>query len=99
MNVPIGEGKDKLSKEQSTLEMIAYRDMWGRGTDSYLSMMYERLVLIKELLSETGSLFVHTDWHVGHLIQLILEDIFGKKRFMNQIVWWYVITSNWWFIV
>ena len=90
MNVPIGEGKDKLSKEQSTLEMIAYRDMWGRGTDSYLSMMYERLVLIKELLSETGSLFVHTDWHVGHLIQSILEDIFGKKRFMNQIVWWYV---------
>ena len=90
MNVPIGEGKDKLSKEQSTIEMIAYRDMWGRGTDSYLSMMYERLVLIKELLSETGSLFVHTDWHIGHLIQSILEDIFGKKRFMNQIVWWYV---------
>lgn len=90
MNVPIGDGKDKLSKDQSTLEMIAYRDMWGRGTDSYLSMMYERLVLIKELLSETGSLFVHTDWHVGHLIQSLLEDLFGKKRFMNQIVWWYV---------
>lgn len=90
MSVPIGDEKEKLEKDQSTLEMVAYRDTWGRGTDSYLSMMYERFVLIKELLSSTGSVFVHTDWHVGHLIQSLLEDVFGKKRFLNQIVWWYV---------
>lgn len=90
MQVPIGDENEKLTKDQSTLEMVAYRDTWGRGTDSYLSMMHERLVLIRELLSSTGSLFVHTDWHVGHLIQSLLEDVFGKKRFMNQIVWWYV---------
>jgi adenine-specific DNA-methyltransferase len=90
MSVPIGGEKEKLEKDQSTLEMVAYRDTWGRGTDSYLSMMYERFVLIKELLSSTGSVFVHTDWHVGHLIQSLLEDVFGKKRFLNQIVWWYV---------
>lgn len=90
MSVPIGDEKEKLEKDQSTLEMVAYRDTWGRGTDSYISMMYERFVLIKELLSSTGSVFVHTDWHVGHLIQSILEDVFGKKRFLNQIVWWYV---------
>lgn len=90
MSVPIGDNKEKLGKDQSTLEMVAYRDTWGRGTDSYLSMMYERLILIKDLLSATGSLFVHTDWHVGHLIQSLLEDVFGKKRFLNQIVWWYV---------
>lgn len=54
MSVPIGDEKEKLEKDQSTLEMVAYRDTWGRGTDSYLSMMYERFVLIKELLSSTG---------------------------------------------
>ncbi|MFZ1682229.1 MAG: site-specific DNA-methyltransferase [Rhizobiaceae bacterium] len=90
MAVPIGDAKEKLGKDQSTLEMVAYRDTWGRGTDSYLSMMYERLSLAKDLLSATGSIFVHTDWHVGHLIQSLLEDVFGKRRFMNQIVWWYV---------
>lgn len=90
MALPIGEGTEKISKDQSMLEMIAYRDMWGRGTDSYLSMMADCLFLSKELLAETGSIFVHCDWHVGHLIQNLLEDIFGKKKFLNQIAWWYV---------
>ncbi len=59
MNVPIGDERETTGKDQSTLEMVAYRDMWGKGTDSYLHMMYERLVLMKELLSETGSIYVH----------------------------------------
>ncbi|QYO63335.1 DNA methyltransferase [Leptolyngbya sp. 7M] len=58
MQVQIGDEKDSVQKEQSTLEMVAYRDTWGKGTDSYLFMMYERLSLIKELLSESGSLYI-----------------------------------------
>ena len=54
MDVPIGDGKETIDKDQSTLEMVAYRDMWGKGTDSYLHMMFERLTLMKELLSEKG---------------------------------------------
>jgi len=63
--------------------------MWGRGTDSYLHMMYERLVLMRELLSETGSIYVHCDWHVGHFLRVLLDDIFGKECFLNEIVWYY----------
>ena len=61
MDVPIGDEKETVGKDQSTLEMVAYRDMWGKGTDSYLHMMYERLTLMKELLSEQGSIYVHCD--------------------------------------
>src|SRR5208282_1491041 len=56
MDVPIGDEKETVGKDQSTLEMVAYRDMWGKGTDSYLHMMFERLSLMKELLSEKGSI-------------------------------------------
>ena len=55
MEVPIGDGKETVGKDQSTLEMVAYRDMWGKGTDSYLHMMFERLSLMKELLSGKGA--------------------------------------------
>ena len=66
MDVPIGDEKETVAKDQSTLEMVAYRDMWGKGTDSYLHMMFERLSLMKELLSEKGNIFVHCDWHMSH---------------------------------
>src|SRR5207237_10195783 len=59
MDVPIGDEKETIGKDQSTLEMVAYRDMWGKGTDSYLHMMYERLTVMRELLSEKGSIYVH----------------------------------------
>jgi hypothetical protein len=65
MDVPIGDGKETIGKDQSTLEMVAYRDMWGRGTDSYLHMMFERLSLMKELLSEKGSIYVHVGWRMN----------------------------------
>ena len=87
MNIPIGEEKETLYKDQSTLEMVAYRDMWGKGTDSYLHMMYERLVLMKELLSETGSIYVHCDYGVNHFLKCILDDIFGRDNFQNEIIW------------
>ena len=89
MNVPVGDGKETIGKDQSTLEMVAYRDMWGKGTDSYLHMMYERLVLMKELLSETGSIYVHCDWHVSHFVKLIMDAVFGKECFKNNLVWCY----------
>jgi len=87
MDVPIGDEKETVAKDQSTLEMVAYRDMWGKGTDSYLHMMFERLLLMKELLSEKGSIYVHCDWRVNAGIRLILDDVFGKESFGNQIIW------------
>ncbi len=87
MNVPFGDGRDFLEKDQSALEMVAYRDMWGRGTDSYLHMMYERLALMKELLRESGSIFVHVDWRMSYLVRGILEEVFGHERFISEVVW------------
>jgi len=82
------DGKETVGKDQSTLEMVAYRDMWGKGTDSYLHMMFERLTLMKELLRDTGSIFVHCDWRVNHYIHAMLDEIFnGNLR--NEIIWCY----------
>jgi DNA modification methylase len=89
MDVPIGDEKETVGKDQSCLEMVAFKDMWGKGTDSYLHMMYERLTLMKELLSEKGSIYVHCDWHVGHYLRGLLDEIFGKDNFVNEIVWYY----------
>jgi adenine specific DNA methylase Mod len=67
--------------------MVAYRDMWGKGTDSYLHMMYERLVLMRELLSETGSICVHCDWRVVGKLKSLLEEVFGFDMHVNEIIW------------
>lgn len=89
MNVPIGDGAETIGKDQSTLEMVAYRDMWGKGTDSYLHMIYERLVLMRELLSETGSIYVHVDYRVASFLRIMMDEIFGRENFLNQIAWCY----------
>ena len=89
MDVPIGDGKQTVEKDQSTLEMVAYRDMWGKGTDSYLHMMFERLSLMKELLSEKGSIYVHCDYRVNRFVASLLREIFGEDGFRNEIVWGY----------
>lgn len=88
-NTQIGESKEEVFKEQSIIEEKAYRDTWGKGLITYLSMMLDRLVIMRELLSETGSIYVHLDWHIGHYIKLILDDIFGKDNFQNEIIWAY----------
>ena len=80
-------GDVEWTKEPSAIEDKAYRDTWGRGLDSYLQMMYERLVLMRELLSERGSIYVHLDWHVGHYIKIVLDEIFGRDNFRNDISW------------
>ncbi|MBE9512397.1 MAG: site-specific DNA-methyltransferase [Bacteroidetes bacterium] len=81
-----GEG---VTKKQSIIEEIAYRDTWGRGISSYLSMMYERLKLMHQLLAEDGSIYVHCDWRVNNVIKMILSDIFGIDNFRNELVWFY----------
>jgi adenine-specific DNA-methyltransferase len=86
MNVPVGDGKETLGKDQSALEMVAYRDMWGKGTDSYLHMMHERLVLMREFVSENGSIYVHCDWRVVAFLRQLLDEIFGPDNLTNQIV-------------
>jgi adenine-specific DNA-methyltransferase len=94
MDVPVGDEKEMVGKDQSTLEMVAYRDMWGKGTDSYLHMIYERLALMKELLTEKGSLFVHLAYPVAHSTKLILDDVFGRENFRNEIILKRRITKN-----
>lgn len=76
-----------FTKEPSLLEQKAYRDTWGRGLDSYLQWFYETVMLLHELLSEDGSIYVHMDWHVGHYAKAVLDEIFGQECFVNQVVW------------
>ena len=83
----IAIGGDSVTKKQSVIEEIAYRDTWGRGISSYLSMMYERLRLIHDLLADDGSIYVHCDWRVSSVMRLMLDEIFGKDNFRNEIIW------------
>lgn len=80
-------GDADLVKEPSVLEEHAYRDTWGSGYASYLTMMYERLALMHELLAHGGSIFVHCDSRVDSYIRLLLDEIFGRENFVNEIVW------------
>lgn len=89
MKVPIGDENETILKDQSTLEMVAYSDIWGHDTDSYLHMMHERFVLMRELLSESGTLYVHCDWHVGSYLHILLDEVFGRPHFVNEIIWYY----------
>jgi DNA modification methylase len=91
MNVAIGDEAETVGKDQSILEHVAYTDTWGRGTDSYVHMMYERILLIRELLAQTGTLFVHIDWRVAHLIRGLLDEVFGRSNYLNQIIWHHTI--------
>ena len=76
-----------FTKEPSILEQKAYRDTWGRGLDSYLQWFFETTVLLRELLTEDGSIYVHCDWHVGHYAKAVLDEVFGADNFRNEIVW------------
>ena len=78
-----------IQQKPTVIEQFAYADTWEDGTISYLKMIYPRLVLMKELLSERGSFYIHIDWHVGHYVKLLLDDVFGKGNFVNEIVWHY----------
>lgn len=87
--VEIGDKNLEITKEASAIEELAYRDTWGKGLDSFLQMMYDRLVLMRELLSEKGSIYIHLDWRTNSHAKLICDEIFGAKYFRNEIVWHY----------
>jgi adenine-specific DNA-methyltransferase len=76
----------ELEQKPTVIEQFAYSDTWVDGTASYLAMITPRLILMRELLSDTGSIYVHLDWHVGHYVKLILDDVFGRQNFANEII-------------
>ena len=78
-------GDADVVKAPSILEEHAYRDTWGAGNDSYLSMMYERLFLMRDLLSENGCIYVHCDWRMNSSLRLVLDEIYGQEHFVNEI--------------
>jgi len=80
-------GGDTFTKKPNILEEIAYRDTWGKGADSFISMIYERLVLMRDLLAEDGSIYVHCDWRVNSFIRMVLDELFGPQRFINEVIW------------
>jgi adenine-specific DNA-methyltransferase len=76
-----------FTKEPSIIEQKAYRDTWGSGLDSYLKWFWETLVLLHELLTENGSIYVHLDWHVGHYAKAVLDEVFGAECYQSEIIW------------
>jgi DNA modification methylase len=82
-------GGETFHKEPNLLEQIAYRDTWGRGADSFISMIYERLVLMRDLMASNGSIFLHCDWRVHSFMRLALDEVFGRSNFRNEIIWHY----------
>lgn len=76
-----------LEQKPTVIEQYAYSDTWRNGTASYIEMIVPRLILMRELLSERGSIYVHLDWHVGHYVKLVLDEIFGRENILNEIIW------------
>jgi len=78
-----------ISQKPTVIEQFAYSDTWKDGTASYLRMICPRLILLRELLADTGSIYVHLDWHVGHYVKILMDEIFGKKFLVNEVIWHY----------
>lgn len=76
-----------IEQKPNVLEQFAYSDTWRDGTISYLRMIYPRIALMRELLSERGSIYVHLDWHIGHYVKILMDKIFGKENFVREIIW------------
>ena len=85
MDIEIGD--ETFTKKPNILEEIAYRDTWGKGADSFIAMIYERLALMRDLLAEDGSIYVHCDWRVNALMRLVLDELFVSEQFVNQLCW------------
>jgi DNA modification methylase len=89
--LPTRDGDDEVTvqvkKEPSLVEVLAYKDTWRQGLDSFLTMLRRRLELLKELLAPTGSIYVHLDWHAVHYVKVLMDEIFGYENFQSEIVW------------
>jgi len=80
-------GGETFHKEPNLLEQIAYRDTWGRGADSFIAMIYERLILMRDLMHSEGSIYVHCDWRVNAYIRMAMNEVFGTDNFINEVTW------------
>ncbi|MDI6781936.1 MAG: DNA methyltransferase, partial [bacterium] len=81
-------GKSEIESDDNTIgEEIMYGDIWQK--EDYLNWLYERLLAIRDVMSETGSIYVHLDWHIGHYVKILLDEVFGEENFVNEIVWGY----------
>lgn len=85
MNVEIGD--EQFAKAPSVLEELAYRDTWGKGADSFIAMIYERISLMHSLMADNGTIYVHCDWRVSGYMRMVLDEVFGKNNFRNEIIW------------
>ncbi len=88
-SIDIEIGEETFKKEPSIIEEVAYRDTWGKGADSFISMIYERLRLMYDLLSQDGSIYIHCDWRLNSHLRIIMDEIFGKDCFQDEIIWHY----------
>ncbi len=85
MDIEIGD--EQFTKEPSVLEELAYRDTWGKGADSFLAMIYERLQLMRDLLADDGSIYIHCDWRLSAHLRLLLDEIFDATNYRGEIIW------------
>ena len=88
-SAPVGESGESAKKKASAIEEKAYRDTWGRGRASWFEMMYDRLRLMRDLLSDKGTIYIHLDWYVGHHMRPVLDEVFGEYCSLGDIVWAY----------
>lgn len=86
-SVDDGDETTSFLKEPNLIEQKAYRDTWGKGLDSYLHWFYETVVLLHELLADSGSIYIHLDWHAVHYAKLVMDEVFGYDNFRNEIIW------------
>lgn len=80
-------GGDTFTKKPNILEEIAYRDTWGKGADSFISMIYERMILMRDLLAADGSIYVHCDWRVNAWMRMALAEVFGNDNLISEVIW------------
>ena len=79
-------GNDTFTKKPNILEEIAYRDTWGKGADSFIAMLYERLALMQQLMADTSAIYVHLDWRTIHYVKVMLDEVFGSANFMSNVI-------------
>jgi len=88
IEIPSSDGTSgTFTKKPNILEEIAYRDTWGKGADSFIAMLYERLVLMRDLLADGGSIFLHIGPNVSHYVNTVLDEVFGRQRYITEIIW------------
>lgn len=86
-SIDIDIGAESVTKSPSLVEEVAYRDTWGKGANSFLTMIYQRITIIHNLLSDDGSMYIHCDWRLTSALRLLLDEIFGERRFQREVIW------------